>query len=134
MRWTVILLFAGLTACVTDTQKGSSIRDVEIVEAGLYPVPPGARSMPVGTCESIGDPDRADVNISAHERTNRVPARLGTMFGVKFRPVGKVPDDVATFRVLWRAPDPGIPDAITGRPRRDDGCAFAFRTGVTTFH
>lgn len=134
MRWLAIALLAGLAACTAHTTAGNrGVRDVEILEAGIYAMPAGARSTPVGLCESITDPDRVDVNLTAQERTTRVPARLGTMFGVKFRPVGQVPDGVTNFRVLWRAPDPGIPDAVTGKPRRDDGCAYAYRMGVTTF-
>ena len=133
MRWLGLLLMAGLAACTTTTQGGAGVRDVEIVEAGIYALPAAARSTPVGLCESISEPDSTDVNISAQERTTRIPARLGTAFGVKFRPVGQVPGGVSTFRVLWRAPDPGIPDAVTGKPRRDDGCAYAYRMGVTTF-
>jgi hypothetical protein len=133
MRWIAIALLAGLAACAADTTGGKGVRDVEIVEAGIYAVPAGARSTPVGLCESLSLPNRTDVSISAQERTTRIPARLGTMFGVKFRPVGAMPDGVTNFRVLWRAPDPGIPDAVTGKPRRDDGCAYAYRMGVTTF-
>lgn len=133
MRWLGLFLMAGLAACTTTTQGDADIRDIEIVEAGIYVLPAAARSTPVGLCESISEPDSADVNISAQERTTRIPARLGTAFGVKFRPVGKAPGGVSTFRVLWRAPDPGIPDAVTGKPRRDDGCAYAYRMGVTTF-
>lgn len=134
MRWIALLLLASLAACAANTTGGAGIRDIEIVEAGIYPVPPGARSSPVGICESLREPDRDDVNISALERTNRVPAKLGTMFGVKFRPVGAPANGVATFRALWRAPDPGVPDAVTGKPKRDDGCAYEYRLGVTTFH
>jgi hypothetical protein len=133
MRWITVFLVAGLAACAADTDGGKGVRDIEVVEAGIYALPPAARSTPVGLCESLTDPDRADVNISARERTTRVPAKLGTTFGVKFRPDGKMPDGVANFRVIWRAPDPGIPDATTGKPRRDDGCAYAYRMGVTTF-
>lgn len=135
MRWVGLILLTCLAACAGNTTGGKSgVRDIEIVEAGIYAVPAGARSTPVGLCESLSEPDRVDVNISAQERTTRIPARLGTMFGVKFKPVGTVPDGVTNFRVLWRAPDPGIPDAVTGKPRRDDGCAYAYRMGVTTFH
>ncbi len=133
MRWIGLFLLASLTACVTTTQDGRGIRDVEIVEAGIYALPAAAHSMPTGQCDALTEPDHVDVNISAQERTNRIPAKLGTAFGVKFRPVGTAPDGVSTFRVLWRAPDPGIPDAVTGKPMRDDGCAYAYRTGVTTF-
>ncbi len=134
MRWISLILLVSLAACGANTMGGKGVRDVEIVEAGIYLVPQGARSTPVGLCESLSEPDHADVNISALEQTTRIPARLGTMFGVKFRPVGTPPDGVTNFRVLWRTPDPGIPDAVTGRPRRDDGCAYAYRMGVTTFH
>lgn len=135
MRWIGLILLTSLAACGANTTGGKGgVRDIEIVEAGIYPVPAAARSTPVGLCESLAEPDRADVNISAQERTSRIPARLGTMFGVKFKPVGTVPDGVTNFRVLWRAPDPGIADAVTGKPRRDDGCAYAYRMGVTTFH
>lgn len=133
MRWLGLILLTSLAACAGNTTGGKGVRDIEVVEAGIYPVPAGARSTPVGLCESLSEPDRADVNISAHERTTRIPARLGTLFGVKFRPVGTAPDGVTNFRVLWRTPDPGIPDAVTGKPRRDDGCAYAYRMGVTTF-
>jgi hypothetical protein len=133
MRWTIPFVLVGLAACAADTGSGKGVRDIKIVEAGIYTLPAAVRSTPVGLCESLSEPDRGDVNISAREQTNRIPAKLGTTFGVKFRPVGKAPDGVSTFRVLWRAPDPGIPDAVTGRPRRDDGCAYAYRIGVTTF-
>jgi hypothetical protein len=134
MRWAGLILSASLAACAGDMTASKGVRDIQIVEAGIYPVPSGARSTPVGLCESLSEPARSDVNISAQERTTRIPARLGTMFGVTFRPVGTVPDGVTNFRVLWRAPDPGIVDAVTGKPRRDDGCAYAYRMGVTTFH
>jgi len=133
MRWITVFLFAGLAACAANIDGGKGIRDIEVVEAGIYALPAAARSTPVGLCESLSEPDRTDVNISARERTTRVPAKLGTTVGVKFLPVGTVLDGVANFRVVWRAPDPGILDA-TGKPRRDDGCAYAYRMGVTTFH
>src|SRR5262245_22162712 len=126
MRWISPLLLAGLAACASNTQTAKGIRDVEIVEAGIYALPAACHSTPTGQCDALSEPDRADVNISAQEQTNRVPAKLGTAFGVKFRPVGTAPNGVSTFRVLWRAPDPGIPDAVTGKRTRDDGCAFAY--------
>ena len=133
MRWIIPILLTGLAACASNTQVGKSISDVQIVEAGIYALPPSAHSTPTGQCDALIDPDHRDVNISAQEQTTRIPAKLGTAFGVKFRPVGTAPNGVSTFRVLWRAPDPGIPDAVTGKPHRDDGCAYAYRTGVTTF-
>src|SRR5262245_28461661 len=123
MRWISLIFVGSLAACAINSQNAKGIRDVEILEAGIYALPPASHSMPVGQCDALSEPDRADVNISATEQTNRIPAKLGTAFGVKFRPVGNVPNDVSTFRVLWRAPDPGILDPATGKHTRDDGCA-----------
>ncbi len=125
------LLSLCLASCASERPGADSLA---VMEVGLFRLPPGSHTKTIGTCEPPGPPARHDIaGVPLVMPTTRVPARLGTVFGVKFRPhAGGDAAGVANYRVVWKVPAPGIGVAPNGHVVRDDGCVNSYRIGVAT--
>ena len=125
------LLSLCMAACATDRQSADSLA---VMEVGLFRLPPGSHTKTIGTCDPPGPPSREDIaGVPLVAPTTRVPARLGTVFGVKFRPqVGGDATGTANYRVVWKVPAPGIGVPPDGHVVRNDECANSYRIGVAT--
>ncbi len=53
-------------------------------------------------------------------QTTRIPATIGTTFGVSFIVRGSPPGDLTNLRIVWRFPDPGLKDPPKESPWYQD--------------
>lgn len=61
--------------------------------------------------------------------TDVVPARIGTVFGIEWRPMGKATDTATTLKIRWLYPAPGLQHPITRARRTSDEFDYAVTPG-----
>lgn len=88
----VITVLAGLAAV-----HAASIERVQIIRAGLW--------------------TSADAQLAFSRVADVVPGKLGTIFGIEWRPLGKTGSGSASLKIRWLYPPPGLQHPIT-RARR----------------
>jgi hypothetical protein len=104
-----VLLGASLAAAQT-------VERIDILQSGLYTAAvtgnvatPGTAT---GNSHTVG-------NVQFYQSTDRVPARLGTRFGVNYVIVGNPDGAILEFRQIWRLPAPGLRNPKTGNVYRE---------------
>ena len=115
-RSMALIAFALLGVVGMAAAQQPRIDRIDVVEFGLYEAKKEeARSDP-------GTPSGRTSIISGvafYEATTRVPARLGTGFGIRFVPVGAPEGAAAPIRVVWRLPAPGLRNPKSGNTYRE---------------
>ena len=89
---------------------------IDILDYGLYTAAitgsvasPGTAS---GTSHTVSD-------VQFYRRTDRVPASVGTSFGVKFVVVGRPSGEIVELRTVLKIPPPGVRNPKTGNVYRE---------------
>jgi hypothetical protein len=59
-----------------------------------------------------------------------ISARVGTVFGVEWRPTGRASDSSATLKIRWLYPAPGLPHPVTRARRTSDEFDYAVTPGT----
>lgn len=62
--------------------------------------------------------------------TDTIPARIGTVFGIEWRPIGKANDSAATLKIRWFYPAPGLQHPVTRARRTSDEFEYAVTPGA----
>lgn len=66
------------------------------------------------------------------QATNVVRARIGTLFGSEWRAVGRPPDGLATLKIRWQYPEPGMAHPVTRALRTFDEFDYDVTLGART--
>lgn len=109
--WPVRILVAFVIVLAGVPSTAADIEAIEIVEAGLF------RAQTTGhypSPQAVNERTDTLANVVFYTQTTKVPAKLGIRFGTRFRVVGTPVGRVATLRVIWRMPEPGIQNPDTG--------------------
>lgn len=103
------LLMTGVAAAQTVTR-------IDVLDFGLYSATTNkqqaAPGSAAGTMNIVG-------NIAFYQHTDKVPARVGTRFGVKYAVVGSPDGAEVELQVVWRLPEPGLRNPKTGNVYRE---------------
>ena len=107
LRWLVCIgaMLAAAPAVAAD------VTALETLEVGLfharttghYPSP-----------QAVNERTNILANVDFYKLTTKVPARQGIRFGTRFRIVGAPANGSANLRAVWRIPEPGIQDPVSG--------------------
>lgn len=62
--------------------------------------------------------------------TEVIPARVGTVFGVEWRPLGRASDGATTLKIRWLYPAPGLQHPVTRARRTSDEFDYAVTPGA----
>lgn len=62
--------------------------------------------------------------------TDVVPAKIGTLFGIEWRPSGRAADGTPTLKVRWLYPAPGLQHPVTRARRTSDEFDYAVTPGA----
>ncbi len=116
MRLLLLLAFLPLVSGAA-LAEDARVDGIEIVGKGIYEVHTGAVTKdPSAPTGEIKAPD----TFTLVEATDAIPARIGTEFGVEYRPTG-VPDGTeATLSFVFVYPSPGIADPASAKPILSD--------------
>ena len=101
---------------------------IELLQFGLYKAErtsdTAAPGTPAGQVHTI-------TSVTFTDATPRIPARLGTRFGIQFRVVGTPADQNVTLREIWRLPAPGLRNPTSGNIYRESVVEFTMPLGAT---
>lgn len=115
----VLLLGAGLAAAQT-------VERIDILQAGLYTAAvtgtAPAPSTTTGRTQLLGD-------IQFYQKTDRVPATIGTRFGVNYLVVGAPEGAMVELRQVWKLPAPGLRNPGNGNVYRETSRLVQKRIG-----
>ena len=105
--WLAALLLM-LTGGIASAQ---TVERIDLLDYGLYRATrTGDNAAPgtaTGTLHVVGD-------VTFYEKTTRVPARLGTRFGIRFVVVGSPAGQKVTLLQGWKLPPAGLRNPKTG--------------------
>ena len=131
-RWSLGALAAlkVFTAGGASAQQGKMER-LEVLQSGLYSASIARRDSapgtPTGKASIVDSP-------SFYSDTSRVPAQLGIRFGFQYRLIGSPQGREARLRGIWRIPDPGITNPVSGNTYRESARDFTALIGDTQIH
>ena len=110
--------------------QAQAIERVEVTEFGLYERGEVIGELPPSP-NGIG---RSEVAGAKHLRTTRrVPARLGTSFGFRYRVVGKPEGEISSLTQVLILPPAGMQSAISGKTVTRDFFPVPARIGEEDF-
>lgn len=124
--WSIRVLLSLAFLLTGARSMAADIEALEVVDVGLYraritgEIP--APLTPTGRVITLSD-------VVFYSVTRRVPARLGTSFGTRFRVVGAPAGRPVTLRSIWRIPEPGISNPATGVAHRESVADFVTTIG-----
>ena len=107
----LVTLGALLSMAVIAVAHAASVDRVQIVRAGLWNPGDGARP--------------AFVRV-----TDTVPAKVGTIFGIEWRPLGRGGDGASNVKVRWLYPPPGLQHPVTRVRRNSDEFDYPVTMGA----
>ena len=109
--WAVLVFLsaAGVAAA-------QSVERIDVLDSGLYNAVTTRTEAAPGTAS--GRTHVVD-KVEFYARTNRVPARIGTRFGMRYVVVGSPQDQNVGVRVVWKLPAPGLRNPKTGNVYRE---------------
>ena len=105
----IVLLTVGVAAAQT-------VERIDILESGLYAATTTGTNAAPGTAAGI---THVVGQVKFYQQTNRVPARIGTRFGISYVVVGSPQGQSVATRVIWRLPAPGLRNPKTGNVYRE---------------
>lgn len=104
-------LAAGLAMIGIAAAHAATVERVQVLRAGLWL--PGDGTRPVFA-----------------RATDAIPAKLGTLFGIEWRPVGRPSDGATTLKIRWLYPAPGLQHPVTRARRTSDEFDYAVTPGA----
>lgn len=100
----------------TNLAAAQTVQRIDILQAGLYTAAVTGNVATPGT--ATGNSHKVG-NVQFYQSTDRVPARLGTRFGVNYVIVGNPEGTIVEFREVVRLPAPGLRNPKTGNVYRE---------------
>jgi len=131
MKFAAVVFLAGLIVSLSSPSptvaQAPRIERLEIIQSGFLTVRrTGATMAAPGSAAGV-------IVEADHERFLPEPpadaARVGTIFGVKFRVIGEPRNAVVNLRAIWRIPPPGITNPKTENTYRRDLTEFPVAIG-----
>jgi hypothetical protein len=125
LRWLLVVVALAVLGGRAEAQQ-PRIDGADLIEFGLY------ESKRTGDKPDAGTPSGSThivAEVAFYEATNRVPARLGTRFGIRYRIVGEPAGAQVPIRVVWRLPAPGLRNPTSGNVYRESVSDFAVPIG-----
>lgn len=89
----------------------ASVDRVQILRAGLWQSGEGGRAV-------------------FARATDVIPAKIGTLFGIEWRPMGKASDGATSLKIRWLYPAPGLQHPVTRARRTSDEFDYAVTMGA----
>lgn len=115
--WLIGLLWAApLAAQAPPSSEPVRVDRIDVLDTGIY------EALTTGRQSLVGVEPIVTAVVGAVKFTgpaDRVPARLGVRFGVRYRVTGVPEGSVAPLTAVWRVPEPGLKDAKTGEIQRE---------------
>ena len=103
------------------------VNRIEVTQSGFMTVrKTGKTAEAPGTAAGLVV-EAEDMSFLPETSTNT--ARIGTVFGVKFRVMGRPHNAGVSLRAVWRIPEPGITNPKTGNTYRQDISEFTVSIG-----
>ena len=123
----VALLAAWAGAGASAAAQVASVDRLVLLDHGLFQLKTGQRAAAPGTATGWVTAAEAATLV---ERTDRVPARQGVSFGVRFFVVGPDTGSDVSLAVVWRFPEPGVKNPATGNVYRQQTTEIDARVGM----
>src|SRR5262245_51701366 len=123
----VALLAAWAGAGESATAQVARVDRLEVVDHGLFQLRTGERTAAPGTATGWATAASAATLL---ERTDRVPARRGVAFGVRYIVAGSDTGIGVSLTVTWRFPEPGLKNPATGNVYRQQTTEIDARVGM----
>ncbi len=124
----ILIAMAGLSCA----QAQSPRIYLDQIQAGIFTV--GKFTTVQDSNISTGKRSTAS-DVKLERVTNNIPAKLDTVFGVRFRIAGSPRNAKVPLTVIWRYPEPGIKNPATGTTKFVDKYISEKRVGeVATFY
>lgn len=119
-----------LPTLVLPGASAQTIQRIDLVEYGRYELQIVRKEAEPG---SAAGSKSIVSQIRRVEQTARIPARLGTHFGLKFRVVGSPDDAPVALEQRWRFPAPGLRNPQTDNTYRTASGTLEALIGVERF-
>lgn len=124
----IAILALAVLMAVARPSLGQAVRvdRIELLDVGLYRA---ERAGQMGAPGSVAGNINRLSSVTFYERTTRVPATVGTRFGVRFDLIGEPARAVVPLRAIWRFPAPGLREPGSGKVYTESVETFASPIG-----